>query len=133
VTATFHIDTLDGRQVEGTKTLNGTLPAPPNSGACSEFTVGNVTGFYKDLRVYDLEYEARIQTDAGTFVDEGSSALTAREGIAQDPNGNLFFRFEDLLETFASALGAPVELKPGLGCGDLNHVHERAGECRNQT
>lgn len=57
--------------------------------------------------------------------------LTAR-WHAQDPSGNLFFRFEDLLETFASALGSPVELRPGLGCGDLTHVHERAGECKKQ-
>lgn len=134
VQAAFQIDSAVGR-VDGTKTLSGVVPAP-GSGACTDFsgaTAAQVSGFYKDVRAYDLEYEARIHTADGTFVDEGGAVLTAREGIAQDPNGNLFFRFEDLLETFASALDAPVELRPGLGCGDLNHAHERAGECKKQA
>ena len=132
VQATFQIDAADGTQIEGTKTLSGVAPGLPSSGACADFTVGNVSGFYKDIRVYELEYEARIHTATGSFVDEGNAVLTAREGIAQDTSGNLFFRFDDFLETFESSLGTAVELKPGLGCGDLNHVHERADECKNQ-
>ena len=135
VQSTFRIETLDGRRVEGTKTLSGVAPGLPNSGACTDFAnVGSdlVSGYYKDVRAYDLEYEARIHTDAGTFVDEGNAVLTAREGTATGTNGTIF-RFDDFLETFQSTLGVPVELKPGLGCGDLNHVHERAGECKNQS
>lgn len=134
VQSTFRIDTLDGH-VEGTKTLSGVIAGPQGSGACDDFALADgdpANGFYKDVRAYDLEYEARIHTANGTYVDEGSSRLTAREGIAQ-VGSSTFFRFEDFLETFQSALGAPVELKPGLGCGDLNHAHERAGECRNQS
>ena len=136
VQSTFQILTLDGRRVEGTKTLSGVAPGLPNSGACTDFAdFGSalVSGYYKDIRAYDLEYEARIHTSAGTFVDEGNAVLTAREGSGSDPNGNFFFRFDDFLETFQSTLGVPVELKPGLGCGDLNHVHERAEECKNQS
>ena len=128
VQATFNIETVDGRTVTGSKTYSGTSTTPVSSGTCDDFDTGQVAGYYKDVRAYDLEYEARIHTDAGTFVDEGSSTLTAREAQS-DPN---FFRFDDFLQTFASSLGETVELKPGLGCGDLNHGHERAGECRNQ-
>jgi len=132
VQATFTIDSPAG-QVEGTKTYSALVAALPNSGACADFSIATgapANGYYKDVRVYDLEYEARITTAAGTFVDEGNAVLTAREGVAQDTSGNFFFRFDDFLETFQSELGTTVELKPGLGCGDLNHVHERAGECQ---
>jgi hypothetical protein len=129
VTATFTVTTVDGRTITGTKTLNGTVAGDAlNAGTCAEGTVP-VDFYYEDVRVQNLEYEARIDTGDGTYVDEGSSNLQMRRGEADSTGA--FFWFKDFIETFASDLGEPVPLQPGLGCGDLNHVHERRAECKN--
>jgi hypothetical protein len=129
VQADFTINVLDGTVITGTKTLSGTLPSLPSAGVCSDFNTGQVQGYYKDVRAYGLLYEALIQTDHGTFVDEGTSNLFARQGQST-PN---VFQFDFLGEAFTSDLNQTVPLQPGLGCGDVNHEHERRGECPNNV
>jgi hypothetical protein len=38
--------------------------------------------------------------------------------------------FEFLTESFQSSLALTQAVKPGKGCGDKNHAHEREAECR---
>jgi hypothetical protein len=132
ITVDFAIDSPTGTVI-GTKTLSGVLPAfdATHAGACTDFDVAQASGHYKDVRAFGILYEARIQTPTGTFVDEGISDLEAREGFALRKDNNEFaFRFNDLFENFSSDLTETVGLKPGLGCGDVNHEHERRGECK---
>jgi hypothetical protein len=133
ITVDFAVDSPEGA-VSGTKTLSGVLPTfdATHAGACTDFDTAQVSGHYKDVRAFGILYEARIETPTGTFVDEGISDLEAREGFALRKDNNQFaFRFNDLYEDFTSDLTETVELKPGLGCGDVNHEHERRGECKN--
>ena len=40
----------------------------------------------------------------------------------------MLFRSEEFVSSLVAPL--PVGTKPGKGCGDKNHVHARAGECK---
>jgi hypothetical protein len=133
--ATFTIESPTGN-VSGTKTLSTVVPADPtHAGVCAEFTntpspVGPVSGAYKDVRAFDLTYEATITSTEGTFRDEGTSEVQGRQGHI-DNAGGVVSDVNDFGETFESSLAEPipVEGKPGKGCGDKNHTHEREGEC----
>jgi hypothetical protein len=133
--ATFAIESPTGN-VSGTKTLSAVVPADTtHAGVCAEFTnmpspVGPVSGAYKDVRAFDLTYEATIISAEGTFRDEGTSAAQGRQGHIENAGG-VVSDVNDFGETFESSLGepTPVEVKPGKGCGDKNHTHEREGEC----
>lgn len=133
--ATFAIESPTGN-VSGTKTLSTVVPADPtHAGVCAEFTnrpspVGPVSGAYKDVRAFDLTYEATITTADGTFTDEGTSEAQGRQGHIENAGG-VVSDVNDFGETFESSLAEPTpgEGRPGKGCGDKNHVHEREGEC----
>jgi hypothetical protein len=134
--ATFTIDSAVGA-VSGTKTLSAVVPADPtHAGVCAQLInapspAGPVTGVYKDVRAFDLTYEATITTAGGGFTDEGSSQAQGRQGRI-DSAGGVVSDVNDFGETFQSTLTEPVPVgaKPGKGCGDKNHTHEREEECK---
>lgn len=134
--ATFTIDSAVGT-VSGTKTLSAVVAADPtHAGVCAEFTnapspAGLVTGAYKDVRAFDLTYDATITTTGGSFTDEGTSEAQGRQGHIENAGG-VVSDVNDFGETFQSTLTEPVPVgaKPGQGCGDKNHTHEREDECK---
>jgi hypothetical protein len=134
ITVDFTVDSPTG-DVNGTKTLSGVLPGfdATHAGVCWDFDEELASGHYKDVRAFGVLYEAQIQTQGGTFVDEGVSDLEAREGVAVTDSNEFFFRFNDLYEDFTSDLTETVSFRPGLGCGDVNHEHERRGECEEDS
>ena len=79
--------------------------------------------------VYPTRYTATIVTDAGTFRDEGET-FGEFQGGPQIEVAPGFIRPEGLAQGFFSSLTALVPVKPGKGCGDKNHEHEREAECR---
>lgn len=135
--ASFTIESPTG-DVSGTKTLSAVVPADPaHAGVCDEFTnspspAGPVSGAYKDVRAFNLSYEATITSAEGTFRDEGTSEAQGRQGHIEGAGGGVVSDVNDFGETFVSTLPGPtpVKDKPGKGCGDKNHTHEREGECK---
>ena len=111
--ASFHIQSPAG-DVSGTKTLAAVVPADAtHAGVCAEFTntpspFGPVSGAYKDVRAFDLDYEATITTSEGTFSDEGTSRAQGRQGRIVDSMGNPLSDVNDFGETFQSSLTEPV-------------------------
>ena len=135
LTADFTIDSPSG-DVTGQKVLSAVVPAnQTHGGACAELDPSmppGVSGGYRDVRAFDLDYGATITTADGQFHDEGSSRLQARKGIFSI-GSSVFMRVNDLGEDFLSSLAETVPLerpKPGKGCGDKNHEHEREDECK---
>jgi hypothetical protein len=134
--ATFTIDSPIGAVI-GTKTLSAVVPADAtHAGVCAEFVnapspAGLVTGSYKDVRAFNLTYEATITSAEGSFNDEGSSQAQGRQGRI-DSAGGVVSDVNDFGETFQSTLSEPVPVggKPGAGCGDKNHTHEREDDCK---
>jgi hypothetical protein len=134
--ATFAIESPTGN-VSGTKTLSAVVPADPtHAGVCAEFAnmpspVGPVSGAYKDVRAFDLTYDATITSAEGTFRDQGTSEAQGRQGHIENAGG-VVSDVNDFGETFQSTLSepTPVAAKPGKGCGDKNHTHQREGECK---
>ena len=109
--------------VTGTKTLvNGFGDCEPAPGEGqpdgAEFITLNVT------------YDAVIHTPEGDFADRGTSFVVGqdRQNIAELPD-----RTQEFFESFASSLAEAEPLqpsRPGKGCGDRNHRHERVAECK---
>jgi hypothetical protein len=109
LTASFSIDSANG-SVRGTKALRAVVPADStHAGVCREWMnepvqgFGTVTGAYKDVRAFDLDYEATITTNEGSLRDEGATRLQARQGEASN-QGGLIFDVNDLGQRFDSAL-----------------------------
>lgn len=114
IEATFTIDSPTG-QVEGTKSLRpGSLLA---FGVCLDSPTA-----IRYASAATLDYTATITTATGKFRDEGTSNIGSVGSIS---GGELGFS-----EGFLSELLAPILLKPGKGCGDENHAHERRDECK---
>jgi hypothetical protein len=108
LTASFTIDSPRG-DVTGTKTLAAVVPADStHAGTCREWMnepvlgFGTVTGAYKEVRAFDVDYEATITTPAGNLLDEGATDLQARQGEASN-EGGLLFDVDDLGESFDSS------------------------------
>jgi len=110
--ATFTIQSPNG-DVSGSKTLSAVVPADPtHAGVCAEFTnrpspVGVVSGAYKDVRAFNLVYEATISTAEGTFRDEGTSQAQGRQGRIVGATGPVS-DVNDFGETFESSLTQPT-------------------------
>jgi hypothetical protein len=111
--ATFTIQSPNG-DVSGSKTLSAVVPADAtHAGVCAEFTdmlspFGPVSGVYKDVRAFNLVYEATISTPDGTFTDEGTSQAQGRQGRIVGSQGGVFSDVNDFGETFQSSLTAPA-------------------------
>jgi hypothetical protein len=119
-TASFTISSPAG-DVSGTKSVTGPtnpvlgnaecLDAPDNARAANLNSAG-------------VTYDARIATPDGTFFDHGATDVNVLEQHV------IGFDASDFREEFFSDLTAVVGERPGLGCGDANHVHEREDQCR---
>jgi hypothetical protein len=111
--ATFAIQSPNG-DVSGSKTLSTVVPADPtHAGVCAEFTdrpspFGPVSGVYKDVRAFNLNYEATISTPTGTFTDEGTSQAQGRQGRIVGSQGGVLSDVNDFGETFQSSLTEPA-------------------------
>jgi hypothetical protein len=135
--ATFTIDSPTGA-VTGTKTLSAVVPADAtHAGLCRDFSstpspFGSITGSYKELRAYDLSYTATIKTLDGAFKDEGTAQAQGRQGHIA--SSTFLSDVNDFTEIFQSTLTTPTPVadRPGKGCGDKNHVHERQRECSRE-
>jgi hypothetical protein len=108
LSASFTINSTAGT-VTGTKTLTAVVPGDStHAGTCRVWmneavpSFGTVTGAYRDLRAFDIEYEATITTTDGSFSDAGSTDLQARQGKASN-EGGLLFDVNDLGESFDSS------------------------------
>jgi hypothetical protein len=110
--SSFTIQSANG-EVSGSKTLSGVVPAnPTHAGVCAEFTdrpspAGLVSGVYKDVRAFDLDYEATITTAEGSFSDEGTSRAQGRQARIQGAGG-IVSDVNDFGETFQSSLTEPA-------------------------
>lgn len=134
--ATFTI-TSGTTTITGTKSL--TAPSPSNAGFCaslSNSTGGLLTvpssGYLTVANAENLSYRATISGPDGTFVDTGNSESIVRETwVVQTAPGldrvrSVVGEFGQSFQSTGSEAG-----KPGLGCGDKNHVHVREGECKD--
>jgi predicted RecA/RadA family phage recombinase len=108
LSASFTINSTAGT-VTGTKTLTAVVAADStHAGTCRVWMneavpgFGTVTGAYRDVRAFDIEYEATITTAEGSFSDAGSTDLQARQGKASN-EGGLLFDVNDLGESFDSS------------------------------
>jgi hypothetical protein len=108
LSASFTINSTAGT-VTGTKTLTAVVPADStHAGTCRVWmneavpNFGTVTGAYRDVRAFDIEYEATITTAEGSFSDAGSTDLQSRQGKASN-EGGLLFDVNDLGESFDSS------------------------------
>jgi hypothetical protein len=120
LTASFTISSAAG-DVTGTKSVTGPtnpvlgnaecLDAPDNARASNLNSAG-------------VTYDARITTPDGTFFDRGRADVNVLE------QHTVGFDASDFREAFFTDLTAVVGSRPGLGCGDANHVHEREDQCR---
>lgn len=77
-----------------------------------------------------LGYTAQIQTPQGTTSDTGrAESTTFRFGPSTD---GLQPPVESIYEDFYTFQDpTPVPDRPGKGCGDKNHVHERTSDCKS--
>jgi hypothetical protein len=114
--ATFEIFSTAGGVV-GSVTDSEVVPVDQtHAGVCDEFVdepvpgVGDVTGAYKDVRLFDGFYEAEIDTPEGIFLDEGSIDLQGRQGEGSN-EGGLVFDVND----FAASFVSDFEPDPGPG------------------
>jgi hypothetical protein len=105
--ASFTIDTPDAR-ITGTKA--GPV-SPSNVGICQQVSgdpdIGNAELVYADLGRVD--YEARIVTAEGTFLDRGTSTVHVDRFTT-----DIGFPFANFSETFASSLTEPIRVPGGV-------------------
>lgn len=121
--ATFSIESPLG-QVTGTKSLGLGDPFGVGSFCETEPAGSPFTGL--TLFLPSAAYDARIQTIDGRFIDRGETRVTIHKVCVA--------RCADFFEetyTSQELLPAPA-IKPGKGCGDKNHEHERENECKKQ-
>jgi hypothetical protein len=124
LTASYTITSAAG-DVTGTKSFTGPSdPIASQAGSCldADATLGTIRS--ANLDSAGVTYDARIETADGTFFDRGRADVNVLE---QDVGS---VHSSDFREAFFSDLVAVVGSKPGLGCGDANHVHEREDQCR---
>ena len=139
----FSITSFDGLTTAvGTKTLVADLG---NTGVCATFQDQQppnnpylgapLTGYFYIANAQVLSYQATITDPTGTYHEAG---------VSEAYLSNTFGRFTFAPDSVASSnghfvqsfgtsrpLGPPPNLKPGLHCGDKNHVGEREGDCKN--
>jgi Thrombospondin type 3 repeat len=109
LSASFTITSTTGT-VTGTKTLTAVVPADStHAGTCREWMsedvgppFGTVTGAYRDVRAFDISYQATITTAEGSFPDQGITDLQARQGRISNQSGPLS-NVNDLGESFDSS------------------------------
>jgi hypothetical protein len=70
-------------------------------------------------------FTAQITGLSGTATDQGSAETSFVRHVTFLPGGGQF-ETNDFTETF----GTPQGRKPGQGCGDKNHTHEREGDSK---
>ena len=141
VAASFTIDGPAGH-VEGTKSL--LLPSAESvcafdqaavevcfagPGSCLFEHYAYVDDFSLSAPAGTLSYQATITSTLGTSSDSGTSGVSADYlSISEFPDATTPFVFE---EDFASTVAQPTpDTRDGKGCGDTNHVHVRADECK---
>lgn len=134
--ATFTIQS-GATTITGTKSLAAQIPG--NAGFCaalSDSTGGVFTipssGYLTVANAENLSYRATISGPDGTVVDTGNSESIVREtwvvqtAPSLDRVRSVVGEFGQSFQSNGSEAG-----KPGLGCGDKNHVHVREGECKD--
>ena len=138
----FRVDSPNG-VVTGTKTLSANAG---NLGVCREFHGEqppdspffgvNLDGYFYEADAAALTYDTTIQPPGhGSYHDEGTAtASLSNSNVTCCPNEagqDLVVKLSSgsFQEQFQSTLSATVQLKPGRGCGDTNHTHERHDEC----
>src|SRR2546425_2374637 len=118
--AVFTINSPLG-QVSGVKTL------PPGgialTGECGTLVPLFGVGEAQEASVFAV-YRATIRQPQVSS-DSGTSTLTV---FQIGPSAQFLFR-EDFISSRGVAPGNSGTLKPGEGCGDVNHVHEVVGQC----
>lgn len=120
VTAFFTIDSVNG-DVTGTKSFTGPSDTIASQGGlCLDAgqTLRSV-----NLNSAGVTYSATITTSSGTFHDEGDADIN----VLEQTLASLFL--SDFRQAFFSDLTEVQKVRPGLGCGDANHTHERELEC----
>jgi hypothetical protein len=125
-TASFTIDSAVG-DVTGTKSFTGPSdPVAAQDGTCLDASSLGTTRSM-NLDSAGVTYDATILTADGTFADHGDADVNVLEQTLDDVLVSSAFR-----EEFFSGLPEPEQenTRPGLGCGDVIHVHERESECR---
>jgi hypothetical protein len=121
-TATFEIHS-------GTTVITGTKTLVDGFADCEPAQSPDQPDGFESMGI-NVTYDAVIHAPEGDFADRGTSVVVGqdRQIIPEFPD-----RTHDFFETFASSLAAPESLlpgRPGKGCGDKNHAHARAGECK---
>ncbi len=109
LTSSFTIPSTTGT-VTGTKTMTAVVPADStHAGTCREWMnedvgppFGTVTGAYRDVRAFDISYQATITNAEGSFSDQGITDLQARQGTITNLGGPLS-NVNDLGERFDSS------------------------------
>ena len=124
--ATFSIETPEAT-ITGTKTMDA---SSRGSGICQEVSgdpdIGNAKFVSAD--VTGLQYEARIVTAEGTFVDLGTSYVHV-DTFTTD----LGFPFATFSETFESALAEPMRIPTDAEeCKDGDYLDFPALDFKNQ-
>lgn len=140
VTETFHIDSpATGTTADGTKYL---LADAGNFGVCQEFQNETpvpanpffpipITGYFYLADMNLLGYDATLTTPTGRYSDEGTASAYVDNTFATCCDNTIANSSDGLfVQMFTSSLSFAEELKPGEGCGDTNHAHERSGECK---
>jgi hypothetical protein len=141
----FRVDSPNG-VVTGTKTLSANAG---NLGVCREFhgeqppdspLFGvNLNGYFYEANAAALSYEATIDPPGkGSYHDEGTATGSlSNSHVTCCPNEagqdlDVKFSSGSFQEQFQSTLSTTVKSKPGRGCGDKNHAHERRDECKDE-
>ncbi len=123
--------------IRGTKRLLGQSPAQVMT--CANFSEpnpdvgGTHQAYVRSFRLTDVVYEVTITRPAGTFQDTGQTVVELDNSQVYSPLPGVFRTFaERFREYFVSSEGiVPIASRPGKGCGDKNHIHERMENCRN--
>lgn len=121
-TAQFSIEANDGTVITGTKTLQA--GANSGTGSCEDF-VGSVGADGPSGNGILTDYTAQITGPSGTTTDQGTAQTSFVWRVNFLPGGE---QTQD--SNFTETFGASQGQKPGQGCSDRNHSHEREGNCK---
>jgi hypothetical protein len=121
-TAEFSIAADDGTSITGTKTLQ--TGANSGTARCEQF-FGPVRVAGSSGSGILTNFTAQITGLSGAATDQGSAETSFVRHVTFLPGGGQF-ETNDFTETF----GTPQGRKPGQGCGDKNHTHEREGDSK---